>query len=52
MTAEPIAMRCSAEQCVDNNYCVLKLHVCDQGLLESRVSRVTRPAGELHDLAE
>ena len=23
-----------------------------QGLLESRVSRVTRPAGELHDLAE
>ena len=24
----------------------------EQGLLESRVSRVTRPAGELHDLAE
>ena len=31
---------------------VMPFHTPQQGLLESRVSRVTRPAGELHDLAE
>ena len=32
--------------------CVFSGSAPAQGQLESRVSRVTRPAGELHDLAE